>query len=784
METKEMNLWEVMPAVALRGLTVFPHMIIHFDVSRQKSIIAVEQAMMQEQKLFLVAQKDMSVEEPVQEELYTIGTIACVKQVSKLPGGLVRVLVEGINRGKLELMESVSLETCEDEFLQASVSRIEEVVEEADEEELSVEEEAMLRQIREMLGKYSVLNPKIAKSLTTNIERSESLAELLDQLAINMPLTYDKKQRVLESIEVGARYDEMIKILAKEIEIGKLKNKLSEVVKGKVEENQKEFLLREQLKYIRKELGEDQEGSDADNFEVALGKLKATKEVKDKILKEINRFKNLSSHSSEHAVERGYIETLLELPWDKMSKDNLDIDGAEKKLDDDHYGLEQVKERILEFLAVRALSKKGNSSILCLVGPPGTGKTSIARSVAEALNKKYVRICLGGVRDEAEIRGHRRTYVGAMPGRIVNGLKQAGVKNPLILLDEIDKVSNDYKGDTFSALLEVLDSEQNSHFRDHYVEIPVDLSDVFFIATVNSTSTIPRPLLDRMEVIEVTSYTANEKFHIAKKHLVKKQLKANGIKEEQLHFSDGALKDMIQFYTREAGVRTLERTIGTVCRKAARELLKNKDKKIRITGTNLNKYLGKKKYSQDTINKKDEVGIVRGLAWTSVGGDTLQIEVNKMPGKGEIQLTGQLGDVMKESAKTAVSFVRSVSATYEIDEKTFQENDFHIHIPEGAVPKDGPSAGITMATAILSAVTEKKVRADVAMTGEVTLRGRVLPIGGLKEKILAAKMAGVKKVLVPMENEKDVEEISKEIKAGIEIVFVEKMGEVIQHAFA
>ena len=783
METKEMNLWEVMPAIALRGLTIFPNMIIHFDVSRKKSIIAVEQAMMQEQKLFLVTQKDMSVEEPVQEELYTIGTIACIKQVSKLPGGLVRVLVEGINRGKLELMESVSLDGSEDEFLQASVSRMEEAEEEADEEELSVEEEAMLRQIREMLGKYSVLNPKIAKSLTTHIERSESLAELLDQLAINMPLTYDKKQRVLESIEVGTRYDEMIKILAKEIEIGKLKNKLSEVVKGKVEENQKEFLLREQLKYIRKELGEDQEGSDADNFEIALGKLKASKEVKDKISKEINRFKNLSSHSSEHAVERGYIETLLELPWDKMSKDNLDIDGAEKKLDDDHYGLEQVKERILEFLAVRALSKKGNSSILCLVGPPGTGKTSIARSVAEALNKKYVRICLGGVRDEAEIRGHRRTYVGAMPGRIVNGMKQAGVKNPLILLDEIDKVSNDYKGDTFSALLEVLDSEQNSHFRDHYVEIPVDLSDVFFIATANSTSTIPRPLLDRMEVIEVTSYTANEKFHIAKKHLVKKQLKANGIKEEQLHFSDGALKDMIQFYTREAGVRTLERTIGTVCRKAARELLKNKDKKIRVTGTNLNKYLGKKKYSQDTINKKDEVGIVRGLAWTSVGGDTLQIEVNKMPGKGEIQLTGQLGDVMKESAKTAVSFVRSVSDQYEVDEKTFQENDFHIHIPEGAVPKDGPSAGITMATAILSAVTEKKVRADIAMTGEVTLRGRVLPIGGLKEKILAAKMAGVKTVLVPMENEKDVEEISKEIKAGIEIVFVEKMSEVIQHAF-
>ena len=785
METKETNLWEVMPAIALRGLTIFPNMIIHFDVSRQKSIIAVEQAMMQEQKLFLVAQKDMSVEEPLQDDVYTIGTIATVKQVSKLPGGLVRVLVEGSSRAKLEVLENVTLEKEEDEFLQASVSRIQEVAEDEneEEEELSVEEEAMLRQIREMLGKYSMLNPKIAKSLSSHIERADNLAELLDQLAINMPLTYDKKQKVLESIEVGDRYDEMIKILAKEIEIGKLKNKLSEVVKGKVEENQKEFLLREQLKYIRKELGEDQEGTDADNFEAALGKLKAPKEVKDKILKEINRFKNLSSHSSEHAVERGYIETLLELPWDKMSKDNLDIDGAEKKLNDDHYGLDQVKERILEFLAVRALSKKGNSSILCLVGPPGTGKTSIARSVAEALNKKYVRICLGGVRDEAEIRGHRRTYVGAMPGRIVNGMKQAGVRNPLILLDEIDKVSNDYKGDTFSALLEVLDSEQNSHFRDHYVEIPVDLSDVFFIATANSTSTIPRPLLDRMEVIEVTSYTANEKFHIAKKHLVKKQLKANGIKETQLMFSDTALKDMIQFYTREAGVRTLERTIGTVCRKAARELLKDKDKKIRVSGTNLGKYLGKKKYTLDTINEKDEIGIVRGLAWTSVGGDTLQIEVNKMPGKGDVELTGQLGDVMKESARTAVSFVRSVSEEYHIPENTFKEYDFHIHIPEGAVPKDGPSAGITMATAILSAVTDRKVRADIAMTGEVTLRGRVLPIGGLKEKILAAKTAGVKTVLVPKENEKDVEEISKEIKSGVEIIFVEKMSEVIEQAF-
>ncbi len=777
----ETNRKEILPAVALRGLTIFPGMIIHFDVSRQKSIIAVEQSMMQEQQIFLVTQKDLSVEEPLQEEVYGVGTIAAIKQVSKLPGGLVRVLVEGVCRGRLEMLENRQLEESEDVFLQAEVERIEE---ELPEEEMSPEEEAMLRQIQEVLAEYVSFNPKNARSLASHIEREVSLAGVLDQLAINLPLTYDKKQRVLESIDVNTRYTEMVQILMKEIEISKLKNKLSEAVKGKVEENQREFLLREQLKFIRKELGEDQEGSDVENFEASLGKLKASKEVKDKILKEIMRFKNLSSHSSDYSVERGYIETLLELPWDKVSKDNLDIDGAEKKLEADHYGLEQVKERILEFLAVRALSKKPNSSILCLVGPPGTGKTSIARSVAEALNKKYVRICLGGVRDEAEIRGHRRTYVGAMPGRIVNGLKQAGVKNPLILLDEIDKVSNDYKGDTFSALLEVLDSEQNSHFRDHYVEIPVDLSEVFFIATANSTSTIPRPLLDRMELIEVTSYTANEKFHIARKHLVKKQLEANGIKESQLSFSDGALKDMIQYYTREAGVRTLERTIGSVCRKAARELLKDKDKKIRISGNNLGRYLGKRKYTTDTINEKDEVGIVRGLAWTSVGGDTLQIEVNKMPGKGKIELTGQLGDVMKESAKTAVSFVRSVSENYEVSENTFTDFDFHIHIPEGAVPKDGPSAGITMATAILSAVTGKKVRADIAMTGEITLRGRVLPIGGLKEKILAAKTAGVKTVLVPAKNEKDVEEISKEMKAGVEIVFVETMEEVINHAFA
>ena len=776
MEKQNENLMENtnFPAVALRGLTIMPDMIIHFDLSRSKSIAAVEKAMMRNQRLFLVTQKDPNEKEPDIYSVYGVGTVAIVKQITKLPNGIVRVLVEGEFRAEL-----VSFLETEEEFLLAEVNRL---FTESDLTE--TEEEAMLRELKELFKIYGAYYPKIGKTLERNFADIKDLEECINQLAANLPLTYDDKQQVLAENELRKRFDVLALILSNENEIAKVKNEVSEKIKGRVEKHQKEYLLREQLGYIRQELGDNDEVSEAEQFEEALKKLKAGKEVKEKISKEIARFKNLSVSSSESAVERGYIETLLDLPWDKASKDNQDIYFAENLLEEQHYGLEQVKRRILEFLAVRTLNKKGAAPIICLVGPPGTGKTSIARSVAEALNKKYVRICLGGVRDEAEIRGHRKTYVGAMPGRIVAGLRQAGVKNPLMLLDEIDKVSSDYKGDTSSALLEVLDSEQNNKFRDHYVEIPIDLSEVLFIATANSTSTIPGPLLDRMEVIEVNSYTANEKYHIASKYLVKKQLEKNGLSDKQLSVSDGALKKIIQYYVREAGVRELERKIGEICRKAAWEIVKTgkKDMSIKVTGTNLSKYLGKEKYSLNKANEKDEVGIVRGLAWTSVGGETLQIEVNMMPGKGEVDLTGQMGDVMKESAMAAMSYVRSVSAEYKVDAETFQNNDFHLHIPEGAVPKDGPSAGITMATALLSTVTGIPARADVAMTGEITLRGRVLPIGGLKEKMLAAKTAGIKTVLVPKENEKDVEEISKEIKSGMEVVFVETMKEVLEQA--
>ena len=763
-----------MPAVALRGMVILPGMVAHFDVSRAKSIKAVEEAMMDEQKIFLVAQKDVEQENPDIEDLFKIGIIAEVKQVIKLQNNIVRILVEGKERAELSaLLENP-------DYLLAEIIRFDEEVDDGLPEEAK---EAMLRSIQETFGKYVVVNPKMGKELQRQLSEITDLEKLMNQLANSLPVHFEEKQKILDAVSMTERYEVLMALLLKEIEIIAIKNDFQAKVKAHVDKNQKEYLLREQMKVIREELGEDNTESDADHFMDALGKIKADKEVKEKIKKEIDRFKNISSSSSESAVARGYIETLLELPWNKTSRDNKDLKNAEQILNADHYGLEKVKERMLEFLAVRNLTSKGESPIICLVGPPGTGKTSIARSVAKALDKKYVRISLGGVRDEAEIRGHRRTYVGAMPGRIVNGLRSAGVKNPLMLLDEIDKMSSDYKGDTASALLEVLDAEQNKKFRDHYVEIPIDLSEVLFIATANSVQDIPRPLLDRMELIEVTSYTENEKLHIAKEHLLAKQMERNGIRPEQLAITDKAMAKIISGYTREAGVRNLERKLGEICRKAARPLYEGEKEKIKVTEQNLEKFLGKEKYSFDKKNDTDEVGIVRGLAWTSVGGDTLEIEVNIMPGKGEFQLTGQLGDVMKESAQAGISYIRSVSEEYHIPKKFFQENDIHIHIPEGAVPKDGPSAGITMATAMLSAITKTPVRADVAMTGEITLRGRVLPIGGLKEKTLAAKNAGIKTICVPKKNEKDIDEISPEIKKGLKIVFVEQMKDVLDVAF-
>lgn len=763
-----------MPAVALRGMVILPGMVAHFDVSRAKSIKAVEEAMMDEQKIFLVAQKDVEQENPDIEDLFKIGIIAEVKQVIKLQNNIVRILVEGKERAEL----SAFLEN--PDYLLAEIIRFDEEVDDGLPEEAK---EAMLRSIQETFGKYVVVNPKMGKELQRQLSEITDLEKLMNQLANSLPVHFEEKQKILDAVSMTERYEVLMALLLKEIEIIAIKNDFQAKVKAHVDKNQKEYLLREQMKVIREELGEDNTESDADHFMDALGKIKADKEVKEKIKKEIDRFKNISSSSSESAVARGYIETLLELPWNKTSRDNKDLKNAEQILNADHYGLEKVKERMLEFLAVRNLTSKGESPIICLVGPPGTGKTSIARSVAKALDKKYVRISLGGVRDEAEIRGHRRTYVGAMPGRIVNGLRSAGVRNPLMLLDEIDKMSSDYKGDTASALLEVLDAEQNKKFRDHYVEIPIDLSEVLFIATANSVQDIPRPLLDRMELIEVTSYTENEKLHIAKEHLLAKQMERNGIRPEQLAITDKAMAKIISGYTREAGVRNLERKLGEICRKAARPLYEGEKEKIKVTEQNLEKFLGKEKYSFDKKNDTDEVGIVRGLAWTSVGGDTLEIEVNIMPGKGEFQLTGQLGDVMKESAQAGISYIRSVSEEYHIPKKFFQENDIHIHVPEGAVPKDGPSAGITMATAMLSAITKTPVRADVAMTGEITLRGRVLPIGGLKEKTLAAKNAGIKTICVPKKNEKDIDEISPEIKKGLEIVFVEQMKDVLDVAF-
>ena len=763
----------VMPTVALRGMTILPGMVQHFDVSRKKSVAAVEKAMLGDQKLFLVSQKRPEVPDPELDDLYQIGTVAVVKQLVKLPSKSVRVLVEGLDKAELLCFDT------EEPYLMGEISLIGE--EEEDTEPLA--REAMLRILKDKLEEYGTVNQRVAKEILPALMLIGDLKEMLKQIPIQMPWDYTVCQAILECNTLSGKYEAVLQTLMTEMEVYRIKKEFQEKVKADIDQNQKEYILREQMKIIRQELGEDNPLSDADEYQKKTEELKADKEVKEKLLKEIGRFRTMPAGSQEANVLRTYIETLLELPWKKTSKDNEDIRHAEKILNEDHYGLEKVKERILEYLAVRSLTKKGTSPIICLVGPPGTGKTSIAKSVAKALNKKYVRISLGGVRDEAEIRGHRKTYVGAMPGRLVDGLRQAGVANPLMLLDEIDKVSSDYKGDTSSALLEVLDGEQNVKFRDHYVEVPVDLSQVLFIATANTTQTIPGPLLDRMELIEVNSYTENEKFHIAKDYLVGKQVERNGLTPQQIVFSDKSLEKIIHNYTREAGVRNLERRIGDVCRKAARKYLENKQGPIRINEGNLEKYLGKERVSFEDANEEDQVGIVRGLAWTSVGGDTLQIEVNVMPGKGNLLMTGQMGDVMKESAQIALTFVRSICPDYKVADDYFEKHDLHVHIPEGAVPKDGPSAGITMATAMLSAVTGHKVKAEVAMTGEITLRGRVLPIGGLKEKILAARMAHMKKVLVPDKNRPDMAELSKEITKGLEIVYVKTMDEVIKEAF-
>ena len=764
----------ILPAIALRGTTILPDMIVHFDVSRERSIKAIEAAMLHDQKIFLVTQKDPEVEKPELSELYQVGTVAYIKQVVKLPHDLLRVLVEGIERAELLGLEQ------EEPFLKAETALFE-----PDGARYTKSlKEAMFRSIQELFQRYCMESGKISKDLAAQIMNITELEELISQIAVNVPLTYQNKQKILEAVSLENQYEVLAAILNNEIEVLQIGHDLQRKLKARVDKNQRDYILREQLKLIREELGEENTADTAEEYRQKAEALDAPQEVKDKLNKEIDRFKSMNNAAAESSVLSTYIETLLGLPWDKKSEDSTDLKEAWKILEEGHYGLKDVKERIMEFLAVRKLTSGGKSPILCLVGPPGTGKTSIAKSVAEALHKKYVRICLGGVRDEAEIRGHRKTYVGAMPGRITAALSQAGVSNPLMLLDEIDKTSSDYKGDTSAALLEVLDPEQNNHFNDHYVEVPQDLSEVLFIATANDMDGIARPLLDRMEVIEISGYTENEKEHIAKDHLIPKQLEVNGIPEGKLKIQTPALRKIITLYTREAGVRGLERKIGQICRKAAREIMENDQKKVTVNSKNLENYLGKARYSYLMANKKDEVGIARGLAWTQVGGDTLQIEVNVMPGKGELVLTGQLGDVMKESAQAGISYIRSVADKYGIAPEFFQENDIHVHIPEGAVPKDGPSAGITMATAMLSAIIGREVRADVAMTGEITLRGHVLPIGGLKEKLLAAKYAKIKQVLVPKDNKPDIQEMDAEILDGLKISFVDNMNEVLHEALA
>ncbi len=762
----------VLPTIALRGMTVLPDMVIHFDINRKKSIHAVEKAMQTNETIFLLTQKDIDTANPVQDDLYSVGTVAKVKELIKLPKGIVRVLVAGKYKGMVNTVSESDgmlisdIVTDRDWFLAPD----------------NLTQIAMIRSLNELICRYAAVNQRFSKDILKEWLIAKNLQEKVKKILADYPVDYTVKQKFLEMSDVNEIYEQLARMFIEDINIFDIKKELEDGIKEKVEKNQKEYYLREQLKYINEELDGTDGSSEIDEYMEKLESLNAADEIKEQIEKEIRRYKVLSQGSSEANVERSYIETLLSLPWENSSQDSDDIENAAKILDENHYGMKKVKERILETLAVRKVSHNADAPIICLVGPPGTGKTSIARSVARSLNKEYVRICLGGVKDEAEIRGHRRTYVGAMPGRIIDGLRKAKVKNPLMLLDEIDKVSNDYRSDTSSALLEVLDGEQNSHFVDHYIEMPVDLSEILFIATANDLSEVSRPLLDRMEIIEVSSYTKNEKLHIAKEHLVAKQLKKNGLTKKSVRFTDKALAKIIDGYTMEAGVRELERMIAAVLRKVVRKNYTvggvNIEKQIVVTDKNLSEYLGKVKFIKEKASRKNEVGIVHGLAWTAAGGDTLEIEVNVLGGKPELILTGNMGDVMRESAQIALSYVRSVIRKNQI----FEENAIHIHIPEGAVPKDGPSAGITMATAIYSAVTGKPVDASTAMTGEVTLRGRVMPIGGLKEKLLAAKTAGLKRVLVPLENKSDVEELEEEIVQGLEIVYVSDMKEVLKLA--
>lgn len=761
-----------LPVIALRGLTILPNMIVHFEVSRRKSKMAIEAAMLKDQNILLLTQKDMEIEEPGSEDLYEFGTVAKIKQIVKLPKDSLRVMVEGTYRAHVDNLMMT------DPMLKAEVTVYDKTICEVDD----LQKAGYIRYLHDLLERYAAQNPNFSAELVRQLMEEENLEKLIDQLCTNLPMEYKERQKCLEAIDLQMRFEQLADFMNREIEMFQITREIQEKVKERVDKNQREYILREQMKVIKEEIGEDNTQTDADQFEAQLQTLEADDEIKEKIQKEIDRFRSSSNMASENGVIRGYIETLLAMPWDKKDEEKVSLKDAEQVLNEDHYGLEKVKERILEYLSVRLLTGKGESPILCLVGPPGTGKSSIARSVARALDKQYVRISLGGVRDEAEIRGHRKTYVGAMPGRIAAALKNAGVKNPVMLLDEVDKASNDYKGDVFSALLEVLDSEQNSKFRDNYIELPLDLSEVLFIATANTLSTIPRPLLDRMEVIEVNSYTENEKIHIAKEHLIPKQIQIHGLKKSQVSITDKALEKIIMHYTREAGVRNLERRIGDICRKAAREIVEEDRRTVKIGVKTIEKYLGKERYTFDEANSRDEVGIVRGLAWTSVGGVTLSVEVNVLPGRGKFELTGQLGDVMKESARAGISFIRSMSELYGIAPDFFDTHDIHIHIPEGAVPKDGPSAGTTMATAMISAITGIKVRASVAMTGEITLRGRVLPIGGLKEKILAAKVAKIKTVVVPEKNRKDVAELDREICEGMEIIYADTMEDVLKTA--